>query len=109
MKHTIRNPWYLKGEPYYKRFFEYTNDPIFSYRGVDVYVNYAGSWDYVLGDTAITQRAGFKKDSASSIIDEILDGKTLVSDKVAEHIKAHGFNPLSYTLYNIEYDAGRMA
>jgi hypothetical protein len=105
----VINPWHTKHNIYSRPFFEYFDKPIFTYRGVNVYKNYAGSWDYVLGDTAITQRAGFRKEASPAIIDSLLDGQSPVSDIVADHIKSCGHNPLTYEQYNIEYAAGRMA
>lgn len=106
---NIKNPWHHKDTPHSKPFFEYPDSPVFSYRGVDVFQSYSSSFDYVLGDTAITQRAGFNKDVAPSIIDDLLDGRRPVCDEVAKHIKSQGFNPLTYDQYMTEYNAGRMS
>jgi len=82
--------------------------PVFEYRGVSVYRR-TQSWLYVLGDMAITERAGFRKDAAPEIIDALLDGETSSCDTVTAHIRAHGNKGLSHGEYLTEWQAGRMA
>lgn len=108
MKTTFKNPWFRKDGPYSVREYVLDGAPIFSYRGVDVYKR-PQSWMYVMGDTAITERAGFKKYSAPSIIDGILDGDDPCTDNVALHLRANGHKARTYGEYDIEYRAGRMA
>lgn len=105
MKITVKNPWFRKDGPYSVREYVLDGEPIFSYRGVDVYKR-AQSWMYVLGDTAITERAGFNKDAAPGIIDNILSGKEPCSDNVALHLRANGHKGRTYEEYNADCRAG---
>jgi hypothetical protein len=107
---TVRviNPWRTKESLHMREFFEYTGKPVFSFRGVDVYNNYS-SWDYVIGGFAITQRAGFHKESAPKIISDILDGLKPVAEGVATRLAAIGFTPMSYDQYNKLWAAGKVA
>lgn len=95
---TATNPWFRPNNPYSVRQFNYPGRCLFTYRGVEVYKNPAGSWDYILDGVAITQRAGFSADKAPAIIDAILDGDeyTYCADAVCEHLRAHGFQPQAY-------------
>lgn len=98
---TITNPWHNPRSAYSPVQFVYRDKPLFTHRGVEVYKNDAGSWDYVVGGMAITQRAGFNKDRAPLVIDEILDGKDTgqfhwVCDTVAAHLRKLGFTPVGY-------------
>jgi hypothetical protein len=90
--HTIvRNPWHAPINQCSPREFVYRAAPVFTYRGVNVFASHS-SWDYVLGDCAITQRAGFScKDKARRIIDNLLDekGSDYASHEVFSHIRAH--------------------
>lgn len=108
MKTTVKNPWFRKDGPYSRPMYELEGVPVFQYRGVDVYRR-TQSWMYVLGDTAITERAGFNKAAAPAIIDEILDGLTPSGDAVVAHLRANGHKALTYDQYTVEYNAGRMA
>jgi len=86
---TYRNPWQhgaKNGSPAI-----YTNNApcILEHRGVRVFRLNERSFDFVLGDCAITQRAGAS--NAKTTIDGILDGLTHVSDTVAAHLASHGF------------------
>lgn len=94
-----RNLWHNPKSAYSKETFCYPGKILFSHRGVDVYKNPSGSWDYVLGDVTITQRAGFRPDGAALIIDDKLDGKnhSYSSDAVADYLQSMGFTPLSYS------------
>lgn len=105
---TAINPWFRKDSPYSHKIFEYPGSKLFEYRGVEVYKNKEGSFDYILGDTAITQRAGFSKESAPSVIDEILDGEKPVSENVYIHLRGIGFSPMSYTEYTTKWLAGEV-
>ena len=105
---SVKNPWFRKDGPYSRPTYELDSAPIFQHRGVSVYRRSMG-WLYVLGDTAITERAGFKKENAPEVIDSILDGQTPSSDLVVKHLRANGCKALSYDEYMIEYHAGRMA
>ena len=108
MKTTVKNPWFRKDGPYSRPMYELDGAPIFEHRGVSVY-KHSRSWLYVLGDCAITERAGFNKDNAPGIIDALLDGRDCSSDGVTAHLRANGHKGLSYAEYNAEYAAGRMA
>lgn len=105
---SIRNPWFRKDNPYSVQTYKVEGAPVFEHRSVSVYRR-SQSWLYVLGDTAITERAGFKKDAAPGIIDAILDGLEPSSDNVVSHLRANGFKALSYDEYSAAYRAGRMA
>lgn len=106
-KISVKNPWFRKDGPYSRPMYELDGAPVFEYRGVSVYKRSQG-WLYVLGDTAITERAGFSKELAPEIIDEMLDGLTPASDNVVLHLRRNGHKALSYDEYNAEYRAGRM-
>ena len=105
---TCINPWFRKDAPYSRSTYDLEGAPCFQYRGVSVYRR-VSSWLYVLGDTAITERAGFSKDNAPAVIDAILDGACPVGDAVAVHIRANGHKGLTYGEYMTEHNAGRMA
>lgn len=105
---SFRNPWFRKDGPYSRPTYEIEGAPIFEYRGVSVFQR-SQSWLYVLGDTAITERAGFRKEAAPAIIDGLLDGGEPSADEVAQHLRANGHKALTYGEYNVEYRAGRMA
>lgn len=103
------NPWYVSNNSYSKQFFEYSDKPLFSHRGVSVYYNNSGSYDYVIENTTIGQRAEFKNDAAPKIIDDMLDGIQPVSDNVFKHLKKIGFNPISYAEYTDLWRKGKRA
>ena len=95
----VRNPWTIDRARSPLPPFVYNSPPVFSHRGVDVYRNHS-SFDYVLGDCAITQRDGFSRDRGRKIIDATLDGDTTdptlfpwVCYEVAKHLKKHGHSP----------------
>ena len=108
MNRTVKNPWFAELNRTSSSTYELEGSPVFTYRGVSVYRRFS-SWMYVLGDTAITERAGFNKDKAPGIIDGLLDGSEPSSDAVVSHLRANGFNGLRYGEYMTEYNAGRMA
>lgn len=91
----VRNPWYNPQSSYSRRVFCYSGKCLFSHRGVSVYRNVAGSWDYVIGGCAITQRAGFDRTKAAAIIDGLLDGteERYVAQAVHDHLVSLGFRP----------------
>lgn len=106
---TAINPWRNQKPPYATlgpEKFEYNGKPLLTYRGVEVYKNPCGSWDYVFDGMTITQRSGFTKDGAPGVIDEIFGGKSLCNQNIADHLTRHGFTPLSYDAYLVAYDAG---
>lgn len=100
----VKNLWHpsLKDNPYSPVTFIYTGPCLFSHRGVEVYKNPRGSWDYITGGAAITQRAGFAKERAANIIDDILDGTDKdgtykpCNDAVKKHLEQLGFTPKGY-------------
>lgn len=86
---TAKNLWHQSGNSYSKPVFTYTGRALFTYRGVQVFKNPAGSWDYILNGAAITQRAGFSKDKAPAIIDALLSGRDeYAGAAVMAHIQA---------------------
>ena len=93
---TVRNPWFHKDGPYSRPAYELTGKPVFQHRGVDVYKR-TQSFMYVLGDTAIDERVGFKKETATQIIDALLDGEDAAADAVVAHLRANGFKGYSYS------------
>ncbi len=107
MKASVKNPWFRKDGPYSRPMYEIDGAPVFQYRGVSVYRR-SQSWLYVLGDTAITERAGFEKAKGAALVDEILDGQTPSADAVVLHLRRNGHKALSYDEYMTEYNAGRM-
>lgn len=101
-----RNPWFKSCNTPRPEFYENDAPKVFSYRGVDVYKLRNNSFDYVFSGCCITQRAGFKKESAPAIIDEILDGNQPVDNEVAHHLITHGHKALTYEQYTADWQAG---
>jgi hypothetical protein len=84
---TVTNPWHRSTYESSKPTLTYTGKCLLNYRGVEVYKNPAGSWDYTFAGMAITQRAGFNLERAMRLIDQMLAGECLlVCDTVREHI-----------------------
>lgn len=102
------NLWYRADSPYSKRHYNYAGACLFTYRGVEVFQNDAGSWDYVIANATIAQRAGFSAKTARVVIDELLDGKHPCADAVASHLKSCGFTPLTYSQYGEKVALGEM-
>jgi hypothetical protein len=94
------NPFHNPTSAYSHREFTYDGKCLFEHRGVQVFKNPAGSWDYVIAGMTITQRAGFSKDHAvrRQLIDDILDGTGFEarSEPVCVHLRKLGFTPISY-------------
>lgn len=108
MKTIVKNPWHRKDGPYSHPAYTLEGAPVFEHRGVAVFKRWK-SWMYVLGDTAITERAGFDKSRGAETIDAILDGTEPSADAVVDHLRANGHKALRYGEYNVEFAAGRMA
>lgn len=85
---TAKNLWHVSGNSNSKPFYTYTGRVLLEYRGVQVFKNPAGSWDYVLNGATITQRAGFDAGRARVIIDTLLAGNEMSAAAVLAHIKA---------------------
>lgn len=84
---TATNPWYNPSYCGSKPVLSYDGRCLLSYRGVEIYKNAAGSWDYLLGDCAIAQRGGFDAEKSKAMIDEMLAGEcSLLSKEVQAHI-----------------------
>jgi hypothetical protein len=75
-------------------FYENNAPQVFSHRGVAVFKVFAGHFDFVMAGACIAQRGGAT--DAADAIDEILDGRRPVADRVAEHINAHGGKAVGY-------------
>lgn len=95
------NPWF---SPHYSQcapVLEYTGKPELVYRGVAVFYNYRGSYDYIMAGMAITQRAGLSsKERGRAVIDAILDGRDngqfpWVCETVRKHLVGLGFSPIA--------------
>jgi len=89
---TVINPWHKASYEGSKPTLSYDGNCLLSYRGVEVYWNPRGSYDYTLKGMAITQRAGMSdKAKARAVIDALLDGDeaTWRCDAVAAHIAKH--------------------
>lgn len=95
MNNRYRNLWRSELIRHAPEFYENDAKQVTEHRGVKVYRLHSKSFDYVLAGVCIAQRGGCG--SAIDVIDEILDGRKPVADKVAAHVKAQGFTPLSYT------------
>lgn len=86
---TYINPWYRPGHGSGPTL-TYKRPPLLIYRGVEVFKNPAGLWDYALDGMVITQRAGFERDRACAIIDGLLALEDpLMCEAVRAHIEAH--------------------
>jgi hypothetical protein len=88
METIAKNLWHDSQSRSSKPFYTYTGRVLLSYRGVQVFKNPAGSWDYVLNGATITQRAGFEAGRARGIIDTLLAGDEMSAPAVMAHIKA---------------------
>jgi hypothetical protein len=106
---TTRNPFHNPQSGYSRTTFTYHGGPLFTHRGVTVYKNDAGSWDYVFEGVTIAQRAGFTKEGATRIIDEMMDGLSPHSDAVRDHLRANGHKTMSYAEYMTLWAAGKVA
>jgi hypothetical protein len=88
------NPWHHNERGECDETFSYDGKKLFEYRGVTVYKNVAGSWDYVFQGMTITQRAGFHGQMGAMFIDAILDGTVPVYNlTVYNHLVAGGEHP----------------
>jgi hypothetical protein len=88
------NPWHHNERGECDETFSYDGKCLLDYRGVSIYKNVAGSWDYVFDGMTITQRAGFDPTRAQNIIDAILDGGDEIYDlTVYNHLLAGGQHP----------------
>lgn len=93
-----RNLWHGKTNLYGPEFFEHDGRKIDTRRGVEVYRNPAGSFDFVVGGACVGMRAGY---STSEGLDDLLDGRQCCSQEVANHLRAHGFpGAISYSEYS---------
>ena len=88
-QNTYRNPWQRGAKNDSPAIYTNNAPCILEHRGVRVFRLNERSFDFVLGDCAITQRAGASK--AKDVINSILGGLTHVSDTVAAHLAAHGY------------------
>lgn len=95
MKVSVKNPWYREEYRNSRPTYEIEGAPCFQHRGVSVY-RLVSSWLYVLGDCAITERAGFNKERARTLIADILEGRTPSGYEVVKHLRANGHKALSY-------------
>jgi hypothetical protein len=92
MSITVINPWHKTSYEGSNPTLTYTDKCLLSYRGVEVYWNPRGSYDYTFNGMAITQRAGMSdKNKARAVIDALLDGDdaTWRCETVAAHIAKH--------------------
>jgi hypothetical protein len=87
---TAINLWHNPINSDSKPVLSYEGRCLLSYRGVEIYKNPAGSWDYLLSDCAIAQRGGFDAERSKAMIDEMLAGQCpLLSKEVKAHIAQH--------------------
>lgn len=87
---TVINPWQNPKCEDSKPTLTYTSKCLLSYRGVEVYKNPAGSWDYTYEGMAIAQRAGFDSDMGRRIIDDLLLCESVsMCAEVRRHIASH--------------------
>lgn len=94
-----KNPWFKPQSAYSRREYRYEGKPLAEHRGVQVFKNSAGSWDWVISGMTVGQRAGFHKDRFAAAMDELLDGKWPCAQAVAEHLRFHGFGAVSHEEY----------
>jgi hypothetical protein len=88
------NPWHHNERGECDETFSYDGKCLLDYRGVSVYKNVAGSWDYIFDGMTITQRAGFSPEVAPLIINFILDGKEdVINLTVYNHLVVGGQHP----------------
>lgn len=95
MKNRYQNLWANLLNVKKPDFYENNAREIGSHRGVVVYKLFDHGYDFVIGDACITQRAGCTE--MVQVIDDILDGRSPVSDVVAMHLRKLGFAPLTYS------------
>lgn len=88
---TTRNPWHRPQKlEYGPAFYVYDGKPLATYRGVSVFWNHLGSYDYIFAGVTITQRAGFTKSRVPEIVDLLLTGNDPLSNEtVNAHIRAN--------------------
>ena len=91
MQTVARNPWHKPGKPEYgPETYIYEGQPIATHRGVSVFWNPCGSYDYVFAGVTITQRAGLTKSRVPEIVDSLLTGNDPLSNAtVNAHIRAN--------------------
>lgn len=94
---TAVNPFRSALTPHQAKTFTYTGPALYAHRGVSVYRNNDGSWDYVFEGVTITQRGNPKtEENAVRLIDAMLDGQEPRPKAVCEHLAKHGHKPRSY-------------
>ena len=91
MQTTARNPWHKPGKTEYgPETYVYYGKPLSAHRGVSVFWNHRGSYDYVFAGVTITQRAGLTKSRVHEIVDSLLTGNDQLSNStVKAHIRAN--------------------
>ena len=93
-----RNLWHWKTNLYGPEFYEHDGRKIATHRGVYVYRNPAGSFDFVIAGACVGMRAGY---STSEGLDDLLDGRQCCSQEVANHLRSNGFlDAISYSEYS---------
>lgn len=107
MTNRYRNPWHKSCNTPRPEFYENSAKQVLIHRGVRVYKLFERGYDFVLGDCAITQRAGITE--AKREIDALLDGQTPTTETVANHLKSHGFKPITYEQYTEAWQRGELA
>ncbi len=107
MTNKYRNLWFKSCNIPRPEFYQNDAPKVLEHRGVEVFKLWETSFDFVIGGACITQRAGASK--AKAVIDEILDGKSCVSEEVKTHLVSLGFKAYSYSDYKADYIAGRAA
>lgn len=106
---TTKNLWHRSDSAYSPKEFKYAGPCLFEHRGVQVFKNPAGSWDYTFAGATIMQRAGFTRTAATGFIDEVLDGAAPTHESVKQHVNTHGHHAISYADYSELFKKGLAA
>ncbi len=96
MKNKYLNPWSELTKRGYPEFYENDARCVGRHRGVSVFKINDHQFDYVFADVAITQLAGFSSDRLVEIVDSMLDGERPLCNASVKHLKAHGFDAITY-------------
>lgn len=113
-QNTYKNPWQKGAKNGSPAIYQNNAPCVFEHRGVKVFKLNESSFDFVLGDCAIAQRAGASK--AKEVIDGILgrDPGMYICEAVLTHLAAHGIEVLKKPIHGEDiplwqnYDAHKL-
>jgi hypothetical protein len=106
-RNRYRNPWHDKLNVPKPSHYENDAPMVAEYRGVRIFKLFNRAYDFVLGDTCISQRAGIT--DHRKVIDDMFSGESCCCQAVADHLRAEGHNPMTYSEYMKKWNAGLVA